>query len=378
MNNESIQQEQERMDYVISVITEEADRLKSEYSSKLEIQKQLLKQSSQIRINNSSNEAMWESSGELREFEQNLTIKSNELTQVQNRRTILEKMQEDPYFGRIDYHNVTDPEAEQIYVGIGSLFDNNDNLVVDWRAPISSLYYEGNVGDQVKLKIGDRFQAFEVDLKRQFRVKNGEIVGMIDTDNVMGDPYLMEVLEGGSSNQMGPVVATLQKEQNRIVRDTLPRNVLIQGVAGSGKTVVMMQKIAYLLYAFRAHLKADEILLFSPNRIFQAYISQVLPSLGEWDVEGNTFSQFIQHRVSNYDMIPSDIGESNKFNTVKGSSQYYEALERYSRLLKKKYLLFRDIKREDEVLISKEEIQQMFKRIDSKGSLAAKLDILRS
>ena len=86
MNNESIQQEQERMDYVISVITEEADRLKSEYSSKLEIQKQLLKQSSQIRINNSSNEAMWESSGELREFEQNLTIKSNELTQVQNRR----------------------------------------------------------------------------------------------------------------------------------------------------------------------------------------------------------------------------------------------------------------------------------------------------
>ncbi len=378
MNNESIQQEQERMDYVISVITEEADRLKSEYSSKLEIQKQLLKQSSQIRINNSSNEAMWESSGELREFEQNLTIKSNELTQVQNRRTILEKMQEDPYFGRIDYHNVTDPEAEQIYVGIGSLFDNNDNLVVDWRAPISSLYYEGNVGDQVKLKIGDRFQAFEVDLKRQFRVKNGEIVGMIDTDNVMGDPYLMEVLEGGSSNQMGPVVATLQKEQNRIVRDTLPRNVLIQGVAGSGKTVVMMQKIAYLLYAFRAHLKADEILLFSPNRIFQAYISQVLPSLGEWDVEGNTFSQFIQHRVSNYDMIPSDIGENNKFSTVKGSSQYYDALERYSRLLKKKYLLFRDIKREDEVLISKEEIQQMFKRIDSKGSLAAKLDILRS
>ncbi|MGP6139525.1 RNA polymerase recycling motor HelD [Jeotgalibaca sp. A127] len=377
MTNESMQQEQERMDYVISVITEEAERLKSEYTTKLDIQKQLLKQSSEIRINNSSNEAMWESSGELREFEQNLTIKSNELTQVQNRRTILEKMQEDPYFGRIDYHNVADPEDEQIYVGIGSLFDDEDNLVVDWRAPISALYYEGNVGDQVKIKIGDKFQAFEVDLKRQFRVKDGEITGMIDTDNVMGDPYLMEVLEGSSTNQMGPVVATLQKEQNRIVRDNLPRNVLIQGVAGSGKTVVMMQKIAYLLYAFRTHLKADEILLFSPNRIFQAYISQVLPSLGEWDVEGNTFPQFIQHRVSNFDPIPSDVGESSKFQIVKGSSAFYEALERYSRLLKKKYLLFRDIMREDEVLISKEEIQNIYKGIESKGSLASKLDILR-
>lgn len=378
MNNETMQQEQERMDYVVSVITQEADRLKTEYSTKLDIQKQLLKQSSQIRINNSSNEAMWESSGELREFEQNLTIKSNELTQVQNRRTVLEKMQEDPYFGRIDYHNVDDPEDEQIYVGIGSLFDEEDNLIVDWRAPISALYYEGNVGDKVKLKIGDKFQAFEVDLKRQFRVKDGEITGMIDTDNVMGDPYLMEVLEGSSTNQMGPVVATLQKEQNRIVRDNLPKNVLIQGVAGSGKTVVMMQKIAYLLYALRAHLKADEILLFSPNRIFQAYISQVLPSLGEWDVEGNTFPQFIQQRVANFDLLPSEVGESTKFQTAKGSSAFYEALERYSRLLKKKYLLFRDIMREDEVLISKEEIQDMYQRIDSKGSLAAKLEILRA
>lgn len=377
LKNESMQQEQERMDYVISVLTQEADRLQSEYTTKLDIQKQLLKQSSEIRINNSSNEAMWESSGELREFEQNLTIKSNELIQVQNRRAILEKMQEDPYFGRIDYHHVTEKEDEQIYVGIGSLFDEQDNLVVDWRAPISALYYEGNVNDQVKIKIGDKFQAFEVDLKRQFRVKNGQITGMIDTDNVMGDPYLMEVLEGSSTNQMGPVVATLQKEQNRIVRDNQPRNVLIQGVAGSGKTVVMMQKIAYLLYAFRTHLKADEILLFSPNRIFQAYISQVLPSLGEWDVEGNTFPQFIQQRVSNFETLPADVGESSKFQTVKGSSEFYEALERYSRLLKKKYLLFRDVMREDEVLISKEDIQRIYQGIESKGSLAAKLDILR-
>lgn len=379
VENESIElnKEQSRMDYVVSVIEKENNRLSYEYTEKLERQKELLKESSTIKINNSSNEAMWESSGELREFEQNLTIKSNELNQVQNRRAVLTKMQEDPYFGRIDYHNIEENEEEQIYVGIGSLFDEGDNLIVDWRAPISALYYEGNVGDTVKLRFGEHSEAFQVDLKRQFRVKNGHITGMIDTDNVMGDPYLLEVLESSSSNQMGPVIATLQKEQNRIVRESTSKNVLIQGVAGSGKTVVMMQKIAYMLYAYRNFLKAEDILLFSPNRIFQAYISQVLPSLGEWDVEGNTFSQFMTRRLPSFDLLSADVGGAAPFNAVKGSLEAYEAMQKYGRLLKKKHLRFRDILLNDEVLISKEEIEFYYNTIESKGSLAAKLEILR-
>lgn len=379
VENESIElnKEQSRMDYVVSVIEKENNILSYEYTEKLERQKELLKESSTIKINNSSNEAMWESSGELREFEQNLTIKSNELNQVQNRRAVLTKMQEDPYFGRIDYHNIEENEEEQIYVGIGSLFDEGDNLIVDWRAPISALYYEGNVGDTVKLRFGEHSEAFQVDLKRQFRVKNGHITGMIDTDNVMGDPYLLEVLESSSSNQMGPVIATLQKEQNRIVRESTSKNVLIQGVAGSGKTVVMMQKIAYMLYAYRNFLKAEDILLFSPNRIFQAYISQVLPSLGEWDVEGNTFSQFMTRRLPSFDLLSADVGGAAPFNAVKGSLEAYEAMQKYGRLLKKKHLRFRDILLNDEVLISKEEIEFYYNTIESKGSLAAKLEILR-
>ena len=379
VENESIElnKEQSRMDYVVSVIEKENNRLSYEYTEKLERQKELLKESSSIKINNSSNEAMWESSGELREFEQNLTIKSNELNQVQNRRAVLTKMQEDPYFGRIDYHNIEENEEEQIYVGIGSLFDEGDNLIVDWRAPISALYYEGNVGDTIKLRFGEHSEAFQVDLKRQFRVKNGHITGMIDTDNVMGDPYLLEVLESSSSNQMGPVIATLQKEQNRIVRESTSKNVLIQGVAGSGKTVVMMQKIAYMLYAYRNFLKAEDILLFSPNRIFQAYISQVLPSLGEWDVEGNTFSQFMTRRLPSFDLLSADVGGAAPFNAVKGSLEAYEAMQKYGRLLKKKHLRFRDILLNDEVLISKEEIEFYYNTIESKGSLAAKLEILR-
>ena len=375
---QDIQQEQERMKHVVRVIINEAELLENEYDMKLIRQKQLLKESVNIKINNSSSEAMWESSGELRNFEQDLAIKSNELNQVQKRRAVLEKMQEEPYFGRIDYHEVSENEDEQIYIGIGSLFAEGENLVVDWRAPIASLYYEGNVGDSVRLKFGEAFETFKVDLKRQFRVKDGKIVGMIDTDNVMGDPYLLEVLESGSSHQMGAVVATLQKEQNQIIRETTFRNVLIQGVAGSGKTVVMMQKIAYLIYTFKNTLKPDEILLFSPNRIFQEYISQVLPSLGEWDVVGNTFSQFIQSRMPTVDFQPIEVGEHSHFTALKGSLDFYKALTRYGKTLKKKYLRFSDIMFREEVLISKEEIQAMYAEIESRGSLAAKLDILNA
>lgn len=375
---QEIDKEKKRMEHVIKVMSNEADRLESEYATKLDRQKQLLKESVHIKINNSSSEAMWESSGELRNFEQDLAIKSNELNQVQNRRAVLEKMKEEPYFGRIDYREKVENEDEQIYIGIGSLFEEEENLIVDWRAPIASLYYEGNVGDTVRLRFGERTEAFEVDLKRQFRVKDGEILGMIDTDNVMGDPYLLEVLEAGASHQMGAVVATLQKEQNQIVRQTDFRNVLIEGIAGSGKTVVMMQKIAYLLYTFKNSLKPNEILLFSPNRIFQEYISQVLPSLGEWDVEGNTFSQFIQKRMPSFRLQQMEVGEQTIFAVLKGSLEFYEAIHRYGKVLKKKYLRFANLIFREEVLISKNEILEIFNGIKSKGSLSAKLDILNS
>lgn len=367
------------MNHVIDVIAAEAARMEAEYEGKLRRQRELLKQSADIRINNSSSEAMWESSGELRTFEQDLTIKSNELNQAESRMAVLEKMKEEPYFGRIDYHESRKKEDEQIYIGIGSLFEEDENLVVDWRAPIASLYYEGNVGDQVKLRFGHELNVFEVDLKRQFRVKEGHIVGMIDTDNVMGDPYLLEVLEGNSSSHMGAVVATLQREQNQIVRETGPRYVLIEGVAGSGKTVVLMQKIAFLLYTFKKQLKHNEILLFSPNRIFQEYISQVLPSLGEWNVEGRTYPQFIQQRVSALDLRPPKTEETSRFATLKGSLDFYRALKQYANLLKKRYLKFGDLSlRAGEALLSSEEIEEIYQGINSKGSLAGKLEILKS
>lgn len=368
--------EQERVYRVVRIIKSEWTRLKEQVEVKTQKQRQQLKLSKEIKISQGSSESMWESAGELREFEKDLMIRDKELMNSNNRVAILEKMQEQPYFGRIDYHD--EDGQETIYIGIGSLFDDNDNLVVDWRSPIASLYYEGNKGDSVKIKVGQQTLLFDIDLKRQFLIRDAEIVRMLDTDNVMGDPYLLEVLEGHSSYQMGAVVSTLQKEQNQIVRETRKAVTLIEGVAGSGKTVVLMQKIAYLLYTFRDQLTAEEIVLFSPNKIFQAYISQVLPALGELNVDSTTFKDFMKRKVPQFKLVSHQDERLTNVALLKDSLAFYDALKRYAAVLKKRYMRFADISFQDEVLLSKEEISALFYSIDSEGTLASKLIILQN
>lgn len=292
---DSLSMEQQRVQDVVKQIQSELNQLKETVTHDSAEQKKRLKESGEIKINQGSSESMWESAGELRLIEQDLMIRSKTLLKNQNRVMALEKMVDDPYFGRIDYEDEFGQET--IYIGISSVFDEYDNLVVDWRSPIASLYYEGNVGDTISLKIGEEKLALLIELKRQFLIRQAKIIQLLDTDNVMGDPYLLEALEDRSTYQMGAVISTLQKQQNQIVRDTSAKITLIEGVAGSGKTVVLMQKIAYLLYTFRDQLKASEIILFSPNKIFQTYISQVLPELGELNVTSHTFPEFMNQRV---------------------------------------------------------------------------------
>ncbi|MFY9902145.1 MAG: UvrD-helicase domain-containing protein, partial [Trichococcus sp.] len=373
--HKDLMKEQERVHRVIQVITNERTRLAEQVEEKSEKQRQQLKESKEIKISQGSSESVWESSAELRAFEQELMIRNNELQNSNERVAVLDKMQDEPYFGRIDYHD--DFGNETIYIGIGSLFEKDENLIVDWRSPIASLYYEGSKGEKVKLMIADQPMSYGVDLKRQFLIRHAEIVRMMDTDNVMGDPYLLEVLEGPSSYQMGTVVSTLQKEQNQIVRETKAAVTLIEGVAGSGKTVVLMQKIAYLLYAFRDQLKSEEVVLFSPNKIFQEYVSQVLPALGELNVGNTTFSEFMERKVTGFSLRADQEDSLAKVTVLKGSLAFYEALQKYGMILKKRYLKFSDIRFHDDVILSQKEIESAFYSIDSQGSLASKLDILK-
>lgn len=209
----------------------------------------------------------------------------------------LQQLKQSPYFGRIDILDPGEKEPESLYIGTASLMndDKTDFIIYDWRAPISGIYYNGTLG-KVQYQTPAGMQTTTLVKKRQFTIKDGQIVNMFDTNETVGDQMLQEALGHQNDQYMQNIVATIQKEQNDIIRDTKSDLLLVQGVAGSGKTSAILQRIAYLLYHSRAALNADQIVLFSPNLLFSHYISDVLPSLGERNMRQVTLEGFLRRR----------------------------------------------------------------------------------
>lgn len=209
----------------------------------------------------------------------------------------LQELRKSPYFGRIDILDPGEKEPESLYIGTASLMndDKTDFIVYDWRAPISGVYYNGTLG-KVHYQTPAGTQTTTLVKKRQFTIKDGQIVNMFDTNETVGDQMLQEALGQQNDQYMQNIVATIQKEQNDIIRDTTSDLLLVQGVAGSGKTSAILQRIAYLLYHSRTALNADQIVLFSPNLLFSHYISEVLPSLGERNMRQVTLEGFLRRR----------------------------------------------------------------------------------
>lgn len=209
----------------------------------------------------------------------------------------LQNLQGSPYFGRIDILDPGEKEPEHLYIGTASLMnsDRTDFLIYDWRAPISGVYYNGTLG-KVSYETPAGPQETELVKKRQFTIKDGRITNMFDTNERVGDELLQAALGAQNDQYMRNIVATIQQEQNDIIRNTSSDLLLVQGVAGSGKTSAILQRIAYLLYHSRADLNADQIVLFSPNNLFSHYISEVLPSLGERNMRQVTLAGFLRRR----------------------------------------------------------------------------------
>lgn len=200
---------------------------------------------------------------------------------VENKKRLL-RLKDTAYFGRIDFQESNKEDIKSIYIGVHNFQDteSNKNLVFDWRAPISSLFYDFELGEayyatQEETKKGN------ISLKRQFRIRKGEMEYMLDTDVAIHDEILQKELNQASSAKMKNIVATIQKEQNAIVRNEEARHLIIQGVAGSGKTSIALHRIAFLLYRFKDTISSEDILIISPNKVFSSYISNVLPELGE-------------------------------------------------------------------------------------------------
>ncbi|KAA9327705.1 AAA family ATPase [Hymenobacter busanensis] len=197
------------------------------------------------------------------------------------RKRRLLKLIQSPYFGRIDFA-APNQAAVPVYIGVHSFLDERQrqNLIYDWRAPVSSLFYDFELGDATYTTPSGPIQG-RIELKRQYKIRDGRMEFMLDSDVNIHDDVLQRELAKSSDDKMKNIVATIQRDQNAVIRNEEASVMVIQGVAGSGKTSIALHRIAFLLYRFRDTIAAKDILIISPNKVFADYISNVLPELGE-------------------------------------------------------------------------------------------------
>ena len=211
------------------------------------------------------------------------------------------KMLDSPYFAAITFRYEEEEDEEMFYIGIGDFSPSRaeDSLICDWRAPISSLFYDYDIGKaSFRAPVGEIFG--ELLKKYQFKIKDGKLLYAIDSDIIINDEVLQKELSMNANARLKSIVSTIQKEQNAIIRNESDKILVIQGSAGSGKTSVALHRVAYLLYHRRKQLLAKQILILSPNPIFSEYISHILPELGEENILEMTLDLYAYRELKKY------------------------------------------------------------------------------
>lgn len=211
---------------------------------------------------------------------------------IRNLKTSVNK----PYFARIDFTSDEDGKVSTVYIGKNGVIKNTDIIVTDWRAPISSLYYDAEIG-RCSFEAPNGTISGNMSLKRQFEIELGELQEYFDVDLVSNDELLQKYLNSNNDARLKSIVSTIQKEQNDVIRKKISDNIIIQGVAGSGKTTVALHRIAYLVYNYMKTIKQNQYLVIGPNPVFLKYIKSVLPDLDVSSVEQCTFEQFAQKYI---------------------------------------------------------------------------------
>lgn len=212
----------------------------------------------------------------------------------------LAKLLNTPYFGRIDFTEKDNGKAIPLYIGIHTFFDQHDNqnLIHDWRAPVSGMFYDFELGAAHYESPSGEVEG-EIKLKRQYRIRGGAMEFMLENSLNIHDDVLQKELSQNSSERMKNIVATIQRDQNAIIRNEDARALVIQGVAGSGKTSVALHRIAFLLYRFKETISSRDILIISPNKVFADYISNVLPELGEEKIQETSMEELAANLLEN-------------------------------------------------------------------------------
>ncbi|WP_078408737.1 RNA polymerase recycling motor HelD [Priestia abyssalis] len=392
--NMEFRQEQERVDSVLETITEQTNRLEDETSRRrmevVNIRKHFW---DEVKINIDTFDDYLETIIGLRQEAQALSISQSTHRHAPKRLSALRRMQEVPYFGRIDFIEEGTSTAERIYIGISTLTDTSGEnfLIYDWRAPVSSVYYDYQPGPAKYATPGGAIHGM-LEKKWQYLIRGGIIQSMFDTSLTIGDEILQQVLGKGTDKHMHNIVATIQQEQNRIIRHDRGRMLIVHGAAGSGKTSAALQRIAYLLYKYRDMLNADQIILFSPNSMFNRYVSNVLPELGEENMQQATFQEYLDHRLKSEFQVENPYDQLEYVLTAvdnplygtriasirfKATTRFFEAIKSYRESLELSGMVFKGIIFRGKTIVTAKQIAEKFYSSDTSLRFHSRLEKLK-
>lgn len=328
----------------------------------------------ELRENTShSISGLWSAEGfealaELSQYANPVTDKIIDYEEVENKISLLEELIKSPYFARINFKFDDEDTFEQIYIGRSSLKkdDSYDMFVYDWRSPIASVFYRFVTGQVFYDAPAGRITG-EVNLKRQYEINKSVLEYFFDADVQIVDEFLRKLLSQNTSSKMKTIVETIQKEQDIVIRDMENDLMMVQGVAGSGKTSIALHRAAYLMYqGLSSKLSANNIIIISPNSLFEQYISNVLPELGESNVDSVVFEEILttilqKERIQSRNGFLENLITNSKYRkTIKSSiefktsNQFLEILNRFISDIPHRWIDVDDVYYHGECIVSKE------------------------
>ncbi len=305
---------------------------------------------------------------ELSQYFNPVTDKIIDYEEEEHKILLLEKMIKSPYFARIDFKFDDEDEFEKIYIGRSSLRKNSyqEMYVYDWRSPIASIFYRFMTGEAFYDAPCGRVTG-ELNLKRQYEIKNGKLEYFFDSDVQIVDEFLRQLLSQNTTAKMKAIVETIQHEQDVVIRDMENDLLMVQGVAGSGKTSIALHRAAYLMYqGLQTKLSANNIMIISPNSIFEQYISNVLPELGEDNVISSVFEDILSalligRKIQSRNDFLENLIVNSKYKEIsrnsiefKTSSFFREILDQFLIDIPRQWIEFEDVYYEGKCVVSRQ------------------------
>lgn len=379
------QREQQHLDHVLDLINDKEKELKSSIKSAegeaRDINSHFF---DDVKLDYDGYSTSMETALSIHQQQQLLSEREHAWQHSAKQLDTIERLKKKPYFARVDFKESNEKKPETIYIGLGSFADRDDHfLIYDWRAPISSIYYDGKLGE-VSYNSPEGEITVDMTKKRQFMIKDGKIESMFDTNESIGDQMLLEVLSEKSSTQMKSIVTTIQQEQNKIIRNTSADLLFVQGAAGSGKTSAILQRIAYLLYRYRGNLTSSDVIMFSPNQLFNDYIKNVLPEMGEQNMVQMTYWQFVSRRLPGMEVESlfkqfEDQNSDTNISAFKDSVNFFNLVTRYAKHLNKRGMIFKNVYFRDKKkpYFDKEKIKDIYYSFNENYKLANRIDAPR-